>query len=203
MKNLIKGMLCAVVVSSAMVSRANTKFPLRVSIDVSAKTQRQSIGAGLDGEAKVEHVQVKVKVRKTSSQPWDDPVTVELYVIGKQIHTGYYAVIDTKKGEFTFTKKNDNTFEYVSPVYPLGRTSGNANVGGTYETYLVVISDHTGKIVDTRSGRVIKQKGIDFIRELGAKTLFDRDGNVIGKIENPGKDFKEAIPSVTAPGDDY
>jgi hypothetical protein len=127
-------------------------------------------------------------------------LTAELYVIGKQIHTGYYGIIDVVKEDFTFTKENDNTFEFSSKMYALGRTSGNINVGGTYETYLLVVADKDGKIVDTRSGRVIKEKGIAFIRELGPLTLFDRDGNVIGKVESPGEAFKKAIPAATSGG---
>jgi hypothetical protein len=203
MKGFIQYMVCGAVLASAAVASAQTQFPLRVSIDVSAKSQKRSIGAGSEGEAKVEQVQVRVRVRKTSSQPWEQPVNAELYVIGKQIQTGYYGIIDVKKGEFTFNKEDDNSFEYVSPMYSMGRTSGNINVGGVYETYLVVITDHTGKIVDTRSGRAIKDEGIAFIRELGPQTLFDRDGNVLGKIENPGEAFKAAIPSATNPGDNY
>jgi len=203
MKRLLQGLICVAVVGSAVVSGAQTKFPLRVDIDVSAKSSRKSVGAGADGEAKVEQVQVRVKVRKSSSQPWEQPVNAELYVIGKQIHTGYYGIIDVQKGQFTFSKENDNTFEYKSPMYSLGRTSGNINVGGSYETYLVVISDQEGKIIDTRSGRYIKDKGIGFIRTLGKETLFDRDGNVIGKVEDPGKAFKKAIPVATNPGNKY
>jgi hypothetical protein len=202
MKRLMQGLIGAAVVGSVLASQAQTKFPLRVNINVSPKTSRQSIGAGADGEAKVEQVQVRVTVRKSSSQPWDDPVTAELYVIGKQIHTGHYGIIDVIKKEFNFTRDNNNTFEFSSQMYSLGRTSGNINVGGAYETFLVVIVDHEGTIVDTRSGRSIKEKGVALIRELGPQTLFDRDGNVIGKLEDPGKAFKKAIPAATHPGDD-
>ena len=119
-----------------------------------------------------------------------------------QRDTGHYGIIDVQKGSGTFDKENDNSFKYTSPMYALGRTSGNINVGGTYETYLVVITDHTGKIVATRCGRSIKDEGIAFIRELGPKTLFDRDGNVIGKVEQPGKAFRAAVPAAVDPGDD-
>ena len=61
--------------------------------------------------------------------------------------------------------------------------------------------DKDGKIVDTRSGRSIRDEGIAFIRELGPMTLFDRDGNVIGKVEEPGKAFKKAVPAATFSGD--
>ena len=202
MKSVFKTILCVAVLGSAIAASAETKFPLRVSIDVSARRSKTNIGAGRSGEAKTETVTVRVRVRKSSSQPWEHPVGVELFVIGKKVHTGHYGIIDVKKGEFKFTRENDNSFEYVSPAYTLGRTSGNINVGGQYETYLVVITDHNGEIVDYRCGRAIKEQGIAFIRELGPQTLFDRDGNVIGKIENPGEAFKEAIPAATFDGSD-
>ena len=201
MKSMIKTLLGVAVMGSVVVASAQTVFPLRVDIDVSTKRSRKSIGAGYDGEAKVEQVQVIVKIHKSSGQPWEDPINAELYVIGKQIHTGYYGIIVVKKGSGTFDKENDNSFKYTSPMYSLGKTSGNINVGGVYETYLVVVTDHTGKVIATRSGRSLSDEGIAFIRELGPQTLFDRDGNVIGKLEDPGKAFRKAIPSATNPGD--
>jgi hypothetical protein len=195
MKSMIKTLLGVVVLGSVVAVEAQTKFPLRVDIDVSTKRSRKSIGAGNDGEAKVEQVQVIVKIHKSSGQPWTDPINAELYVIGKQIQTGYYGIIDVQKGSGTFDKENDNSFKYTSPMYALGRTSGNINVGGVYETYLVVITDHTGKTVATRSGRSISDKGIAMIRELGPNTLFDRDGNVVGMVDEKNSAFKKAIPA--------
>lgn len=202
MRSMLRGLVCFGIFAALFNAEAATKFPLRVDIDVSAKTTKENLGAGMDGEAKLEKVQVRVKVRKASGQPWEEPVTAELYVIGKQVQTGNYGIIDVQKGQFTFSKENDNTFEYISPMYTLGKTSGNIKAGGEYETYLVVIVDHEGNIVDTRSGRVIKEKGIEFIRKLGPKTMFDKDGNVIGELENPGEAFKKAIPSAVDPGDE-
>lgn len=203
MKKVLTGLLGAAVIGSVLTAQAQNKFPLRVDIDVSAKQSRKNIGAGADGEAKVGQVQVRVKIRKSSGEPWEKPVTAELYVIGRQIHTGYYGVLDVIKQDFTFSKENDNTFEFNSKMYSLPRTSGNINAGGTYETYLLVIVDDEGKIVETRSGRVIKEQGIAFIRELGPKTLFDRDGNVIGEFERNKEAMSNAIRSATDPGDDY
>jgi hypothetical protein len=200
---ILKGLLGVAVMGSVLVAEAQTKFPLKVDIDVSTKRSKINIGAGSSGEAKVEQVQVIVKIRKSSGQPWTDPITAELYVIGKQIHTGYYGIIDVKKGSGTFDKENDNSFKYTSPMYSLGKTTGNINVGGVYETYLVVITDHTGKIVETRSGRSIRDEGIAFIRELGQNTLFDRDGNVVGMVDEKNSAFKKAIPAAVSTGNRF
>ena len=72
-------------------------------------------------------------------------------------------------------------------------------VGGEYETYLVVISGPDGKIIDYRSGRSIGEEGIALIRTLEKNTMFDRDGNVLGQLENPGAAFKAAVPAAVAP----
>lgn len=199
MKKVIVGLVMVGLLASV---RAETTFPLKVDIDVSTKHQRESIGAGRDGEAKVEKVQVNVKIRKSGGTLPAGKLTAELYVIGKQIHTGYLGIIDVQKGPFELTKENDYTFEYQSPKYALGKTSGNIEVGGEYETYLVVVSDAQGNLIDSRCGRAIEDKGIAFIRKLGPKTLFDRDGNVIGELKNPGEALKRAIPAAVDPGDD-
>ncbi len=198
MKGMAKGLLSVAVMGCVVAASAQTTFPLRVDIDVSAKRSTKQVGAGSSGEAKVENVQCRVKIRKSGGQPYTDQLTAELYVIGRQIHTDYYGIIDVVKKEFNFTKENDNTFEFKSPMYAIGRTTGNIDVGGKYETYLLVVVDKDGKIVDTRSGRSIRDKGIDLIRELGPKTLFDRDGNVVGKVENPGEAFKKAVPAAVS-----
>ncbi|MCK4564750.1 MAG: hypothetical protein KAU94_08760 [Verrucomicrobia bacterium] len=203
MKSRVKGLLGVALVGCVVASSAQTVFPLRLDMDVSTKRHRKNIGAGSSGEAKVEQVQVRVKIRKSGGQPYSDTLTAELYVIGRQIHTGYYGIVDVVKNDFTFSRDNDNTFEFKSRMYALGRTSGNINVGGKYETFLLVVVDKDGKIIDTRSGRVIREKGIDTIREWTRGTLFDRDGNVVGFIDENGKNraFKLAVPAAVSGND--
>lgn len=201
MKGLTKSLLCVAVMGSVVT--ASAQFPLKVDIDVNAKVGKTNVGAGDGGDVKIENVQCHVKVRKSAGQPYTDPLTAELYVIGRQLQTGYYGIIDVVKQDFTFTKENDNTFEFTSKSYPLPQTRGNANTGATYVTYLLVVVDKDGKIVDSRSGRAIKERGIAFIRELGPMTLFDRDGNVIGKVENPGEAVKRAAPAVLRDSSGY
>lgn len=200
MKRVVISLLTVALMGCAMAVYAKAVFPLRVDIDVSTKRSRKNIGAGNSGEAKVEQVQVRVKIRKSGGSPHTEPLTAELYVIGQQVHTGYYGIIDVVKQEFSLNTENKNTFEFNSRMYALGRTSGNINVGGSYETYLVVISDHEGEIIDTRSGRRIRDRGITAIRKWERGTLFDRDGNVVGYVDESGKNqaFKKAVPAAVS-----
>lgn len=199
MKSWINGMICVTVLGSVLAAEA--AFPLRVDIDVSTKRDRKMVGAGDSGEVKVETVTVKVKVRRSGGDIPEGKLFAELYVIGKQIHTGNYGIIDVQKGEFELLKENQYTAEYTSPPYTLAETKGNINVGGKYETYLVVISDPDGNIIDYRSGRSLSDEGVAFIRTLGKETMFDKDGNVLGQLENKGEALKIAIPAAVSSDD--
>ena len=199
MKKWIKGLICAAVVGCVVT--ADAQFPLRVDIDVSTRRDSKQVGAGDSGEVKRETVIVKVKVRKSGGDVPEGKLSGELYVIGRQVHTGNYGIIDVVKREFELLKENDYAVEYISPSYVTGRTSGNIDVGGKYETYLVVISGPDGEIIDYRSGRHIRDKGVAFIRTLGKDTLFDRDGNILGKLDNKGEALKVAIPAAMESSD--
>lgn len=201
MKGLFKSFLGIALIGSAIAAEANTQFPLRMDIDVSARRSTRNIGSGSEGSARVQNVSLRVRIRRASGSPNSQPLTAEVYVIGRQVHTGYYGIIDVVKKDFSFAE--ERLFEFTTREYSLGRTDGNINVGGTYETFLVVVADENAEILDHRSGRSIRDEGIAFIRELGPATLFDRDGNVVGKVENKNEAFKRAVPSATNPGRNY
>ncbi len=202
MKSRIKYVLGLALVGCVVVASAQNVFPLRLDLDVSTKRSRKNIGAGSHGEAKVERVQVRVKIRKSGGQAYNEMLSAELYIIGRQVHTDYYGIIDVIKTDFNLTKENDNSVEFLSRMYNLGRTQGNINVGGKYETFLLVVVDKDGKIIETRSGRRIKDEGIATIREWKRGTLFDRDGNVVGHMDekDKGKAFKMAVPAAVSGG---
>ena len=179
------------------------QFPLRVDIDASASTEQLNIGAGQDGEASVEKVTVGVAVKKDSGQPWEHTVTAELYIIGTPVGMDAFTVVGKTVKEFTFNKENDNTFEFESPVYNFGETSGNINLGLEYETYLVIVIDHTGKVVDTRCGRSLNEKEMALIRKLELNKIYDKDLNIVGTVDQLNQATKKAVPSATDPGDSY
>ena len=80
MKSAITSILALTTFAASIAGAA--QFPLRVEIDASADSETINIGAGADGEAKVEIVSIGVEIEKSSSQPWEKPVSAELYVIG-------------------------------------------------------------------------------------------------------------------------
>lgn len=177
------------------------QFPLRVDIDASKDSEHVNIGAGADGEAKVERVSVGVQIKKTSSQPWSKPVSAELYIIGTPVNRDAFTVVGVTKKEFVFSKENDNEVEFESPVYSFGETSGNINVGLEYETYLVIVIDHEGKAVDTRSGRSLSEKEMSLIRTLEINKIYNENLEIVGTVDELNEATRNAVPSATDPGD--
>jgi len=64
MKGMAKGLLSVAVMGCVVAASAQTTFPLRVDIDVSAKRSTKQVGAGSSGEAEVEYVHSCVSMRK-------------------------------------------------------------------------------------------------------------------------------------------
>ena len=191
--SLIKKLGVFTIIGTLVCADALAQSPIRMDIDVSTRRSRQNVGAGDSGQARTETVSLRVRIRQSGGTQSDVPLTAEVYTIGRKIHTGVYLIIDVVKQDFSFA--DNRLFEFTTRGYPLGFTEGNINVGARYETFLVVVADKDGNILETRSGRSIRDEGIDFIRTLGPRTLFDRDGNVIGEIDDKNQAFRSAAPA--------
>ena len=201
MKSAITSILALTTFAASIAGAA--QFPLRVEIDASADSETINIGAGADGEAKVEIVSIGVEIEKSSSQPWEKPVSAELYVIGVPVGMEAFTVVGVTKKEFNFTKDNDNEFEFNSPKYRFGETSGNINVGLEYETYLVVVTDHEGKVVETRCGRALDEKEMQLVRTLEINKIYNKDLEIIGTVDELADATKASVGAATDPGDSY
>ena len=200
MKTKLKYLIGILLIGLSWMTSAQPEFPLHLDIDVSPDTDTRMIAAGRDGEAELNMITFHIKIRQSFGRLYTKPLTAELYIIGEQIQTGYYGVMDVIKKQFTLTEKDDRSFTFSTQPYMFGETGGNITVGGEYETYLIVVLDQEGKVIETRCGRILSKKEIAFIRKLGPMTLFDRDCHVVGKVKNPGAAFRAAVPAAASSG---
>ena len=60
MRGFTKSLLSMAVMGTVVATSVQAAFPLRVDIDVSTKRSKKNIGAGDNGEAKVENITVTV-----------------------------------------------------------------------------------------------------------------------------------------------
>ena len=200
MRTKLKYMIGILLMGCVWTASAKSEFPLHLDIDVSPDTDTRMIAAGREGEAQLNMITFHIKIRQSFGELYNEPLTAELYIIGQQIQTGYYGVMDVVKKQFTLSEEDDRSFKFSTKPYIFGDTGGNITVGGEYETYLIVVLDHEGKVIETRCGRSLDKKEIAFIRKLGPMTLFDRDCHVIGKVKNPGAAFRAAVPAAASAG---
>jgi hypothetical protein len=178
---------------------AFAQFPLRVNINASTKTDRKHSSDGMKGQITRNYVTVAVTVKKSSPQPWEKPVMVELYVIGKPVDMEGFTVVGATTNEYTFSKANDNTIKFDSPIYTFAEASILEEVGLKYETYLIVVSDDQGKVVQTRAGRSLAEKEMELIRTLEPRKIYNRDLEIIGTIDDLKKDARKALGDVIDP----
>lgn len=182
---------------------AFAQFPLRVDINASTKIDRSHTSDGMKGQISRSNVSIAVTVKKASTQPWEKPVTVELYVIGTPIDMAGFTVVSATTNEYTFSRENDNTIKFNSPTYTFGAVSGGANAGLKYETFLIIVSDAEGEVVQTRAGRSLAEKEMKLIRTLELKKIYDKDLNIIGSVEDLKKDKKKMVEKMIDPNNAF
>jgi len=197
----------ALLASAVAVKAQETKpvvFPLHLEIKANAVVKDRELGAGDDGAAVLQDIVVKVKIRKTSSSPYTEPLNAELYVVGRRVRNDVvYGILDiVKKKGFTLTPEDNYVYEFESDHYVIGHTTGKIEVGGEYEAYVVIVTDKDGKIVGTKSSRKLTSKEIDALRKFRKGIVFDKDGNIVGNMEQAKENFKAAVPVALQDDDD-
>ena len=178
---------------------ALAQFPLRVDINASTKTDRKRTSDGMKGQITRNYVTVAVTVKKSSSQPWEKPVSVELYVIGKPVDTEGFTIVGATTNKYTFSKENNNTIKFESPIYTFAEVSLFEEVGLKYETFLIIVSDDQGKVVQTRAGRTLAEKEMELIRTLELRKIYNKDLKIIGSLDDLKKDTKKGLEKVIDP----
>lgn len=200
-RRLIRYFTGLVLIGAVLTVAAKIPFPLRLDIDVSTRKESMNMEIGTNGTVNVESVCLRVRIRRASGSPHTEPLKAELYVIGRQMPAGRYGVLDVVSREFNFSE--ERIVEFTTHPYGIEVPAGDIMVGGVYETFLVVVTDKTGRIIETRSGRVISEKGLHLIREQGVNTLLDRDGNVVDECMDRPAGCRPAEPTAENPGLDH
>lgn len=155
--------------------------PPRLDISVSPKIDRSNKGSSADrgpgAQVQKELVVVDVKIKKSSSAPYEAPLRAELYVLGQQEQKEGYVVLSQKASRFLFKPDTGYTHEFSSADIKLKQLERGKQIGIEYAGYLVAVRDKIGDIVELKCSKLDFEKNAEAI--LGSKkgTQFDRDFN--------------------------
>ncbi|MGE4490734.1 MAG: hypothetical protein AB7E95_14430 [Kiritimatiellales bacterium] len=124
----------------------HTMIPPEIEISFSKKTETTERSIFARDDDKIEIVTGSVSVRKTSKAPYEGKVTVEVFMIGREIATPeIYFLLDRQKETFLFAeeKKNIHVFEVPAEIRWY-REYNNQLRGRKFAGYVAVVSDSKG-----------------------------------------------------------
>jgi len=163
--------------------------PPKVEISVSKVKENRSLFSRFRGVGQ-EEVQVSVKIRKISPPPYSGKLSAILLVIGRNIRTDEYVVLDRIRTTFNFTPENSNTYEFSSPKVRLTHSESGIEYGGEYEGYLVGVLGPDKRLIAAKGSRALFEEHAEELITLKRGVIFNDEGTVNehGGISQMGKD---------------
>lgn len=148
----------------------NRKPPvLEINFDQGMK--RKSVKGDIDN--KKEEILCRVEVRKTNSRPYYGKMTIHLFVLGKNLYTEEYELLQIKKETFELTSGNDHTHTLVGSKIKLEHDPYPGS-GVKYEGYLVCVKGSDGKILMCKGKKKFEEK-LRLLMDAEEGASFDED----------------------------
>lgn len=152
--------------------------PPKIEIDVNTDVDRSNKGYGNYGagyQVQKETISADVKVRKTSSNPYEAPLISEVFLIGQLEQQEHYIILNRSRSQFTFTGDNKREYVYSSGEVSLKQLEAGSQMGVEYRGYLAVVKDRAGNIVEIKSNKPGFEKNADVIMESQRGDTFDKE----------------------------
>lgn len=131
--------------------------PPRIEINMEPSVDSYTVGylgnAGYDYTVKYQVVEPSVLLRKTSTEPYEAPLEMEVILLGRIREVDRYIIIDNSVVSFAFKGKQSYEVSYVGYPVDLRQISGSWKSGVEYEGYLVIIRDSRGKLVAVKGSK--------------------------------------------------
>jgi hypothetical protein len=141
---------------------------LGINPDVKVESEFKS-GAGV-----VQVVKYTIEIRKVSSDPYESPVNIELYLIGTIGDDTTYVVLHRTKEQVRFTAGTRNP-KITGPDLSLGSPELQKKYDVDYVGYLIIASSAGGQIIEVQSDKKIIEANAGFISKFKAGDLFGSD----------------------------
>lgn len=88
------------------------------------------------------------KVQKTSSEPYNHPLQLEYFAIGRQLQDrDKYILMERRTSEFSLNKPSGQSYELAGRPVRVITYEDRGKVGRDYAGYLVVVTDSRGKVI--------------------------------------------------------
>ncbi|MGE4489726.1 MAG: hypothetical protein AB7E95_09300 [Kiritimatiellales bacterium] len=132
--------------SQTDVTFIHTMVPPKVEISFSKRSGLKERSIFARDEDEIEIVTGAVSVRKVSKAPYEGKVTVEVFMIGREIATPeVYYLLDRKRETFIFDEEKKNIHVFEVPVEVRWyREYNNQSRGRKFAGYVAIVTDSNG-----------------------------------------------------------
>lgn len=164
-------------VSMQSLSETDLQFvrlqtPPRIFINMEPSVDSYTVGylgnGGYDYTVRYQVVEPSVLLRKTSTEPYEAPLEMEVILLGRIREVRRYIVIDNAVVSFKFTGKQSYEVNYIGYPVDLRQIRGSWRSGIEYEGYLVLIRDSMGRLVAVKSNKISLEQNAEGLS--GAQT---------------------------------
>jgi hypothetical protein len=139
--------------------------PPRIMINMEPSVDTYTVGYlgndGYDYTVKYQVVEPSVLLRKTSTEPYEAPLDMELILLGRIREVDRYIIIDSAVVSLSFTGKQSYEVTYSGYPVDLRQIRGSWRSGIEYEGYLVMIWDSKGNLVASKSNKAVLEQNAE------------------------------------------
>ncbi len=118
-----------------------------------------------------------IRLDQTSAGAYNHEVNIEFFAIGAQRRqNNKYILLDHQTSSFVPSKENKRSCEFWSPrVVSLEEYSvaGGPTRGKKYDTYLIILTDKNGKVIEAKSEKKWPLANIEALRKLSVGSFMD------------------------------
>lgn len=121
----------------------------------------------------------KVEVQTAGAEPYNHPLHVQYFAIGRQLQDrDKYILMEKKESEFSLDNSSGSSFEMAGSPVSVIKYEDRGRVGRDYAGYLVVVTDSRGKVIAHNASskwlfnhyeQIKKRKVGDFMDNKGSR----------------------------------
>jgi len=158
------------------------KKPPQFKIDFRKKSKLRQVSSRF-GERSLANMPVVnyftfgVRIGQRSSGAYNHEVNIEVFAIGAQRRqNNKYILLDHQTSSFIPSDENNRSYEFWSPrrvELEEYAVAGGPTRGKKYDTYLILITDKNGKLIESKSEKKWPLENLENLRKLSVGNFMD------------------------------
>ena len=149
-----------------------SQTPPKIEISVDNNIKRRDRPGDIDDV--FQDLQCEYEIVKTSKWPYPGELTVYYFMVGWQLETKEYWVIETHQETFKLNDKNGNKYYFKGELFELWFDPDDPPRGKKFKGILVCVQTSDGELLEYK-GRNLTEKHLKYLMNASRNDRFDDD----------------------------